>query len=269
MESGTVSDSLFSWLNYVDPMVSKVPILATNPMFVFIFIIVYLLVAFHLGPLLVASSKPADLRPYMLISNALIFGASAMGIPLAMYLTSWATIPWQCPEPYIQPALLETQIYLGVAFFLIQLFTASTTIYMIVRKKETQNPGLDALRTSGIIFLVYFGARQHPRGPFLFRPICEIILATLRRAYYILLTPVQSYGSYRSLKNLINYSTLASGIINTGHIGYMFTRDCPGDVNIKLISMTTAAIEATYLTYTLVIKGKSNDKIDCKDGKDK
>ena len=214
------------------------------------------------------SSKPADLRPYMLISNGIIFGASAIGIPLSMYLTSWATIPWQCPEPYISPALLKTQVYLGTAFFLIQLFTATTTIYMIVRKKESQSPSLDALRTSVIIFLVYFGTRQHPSGHFLFRPLCENVLITLKRAYYILLTPGHSFGQYKSFKNLINYLTLVSDLINSVHAFYILTSDCSGNNNFKVFSMFTTLAEATYLTYKLIIKDKLINRVDWKIGKE-
>uniref|UniRef100_T1K2K6 Uncharacterized protein n=1 Tax=Tetranychus urticae TaxID=32264 RepID=T1K2K6_TETUR len=243
-------------------MVGKVPILSSNPMVIFIFLCVYLVFSFHLGPWLMSTKKAFDLRPYMLISNALIFGASAMGIPLAMYLTSWARIPWMCPEPVINPSLLMTQIYLGAAFFLIQLFTAiTTTTFMILRKKYNQNPGLDALRTTAIIFLVYFGARLHPRGPFLFRPICEITLATIRRAYYILMAPGQSFRQYSSMKYFINYLTLLSGIVNTIHISYLFTRDCPGDKNIKLIALFTTIVETCYLTLKLALKkGHPNEK---------
>ena len=125
---------------------------------------------------------------------------------------------------------------------------------MILRKKYNQNPGLDALRTSTIIFLVYFGARQHPRGPFLFRPICEITLATMRRAYYILMAPGQSFRQYSSMKHFINYLTFLSGIVNTIHISYLFTRDCPGDKNIKILVLTISIVETCYLAFKLALK---------------
>ncbi|XP_015785584.1 elongation of very long chain fatty acids protein AAEL008004 [Tetranychus urticae] len=231
--------------------------LVSNPRWqILTFIGAYLLIAWKLGPFLMSSIRPYDLRPWMLVLNGLNFGVYGIAIPILGWLTNFGFNCWQCAEPKEGFFIEETLLRLSYTYLWLKLADIMTTLVMILRAKPGQKPINHALRNSSLILVVYFALRMYAKGSILFLPFTDAILSVLRSAYYVLASPGAAFRHHLWFKNYIHYVALLFAILNATHGISHLAKSCAGPPGMMILVILHSCGEIYTAIKELTSKSK-------------
>jgi hypothetical protein len=143
MSSGAAST--FAWLlndawdEFGDARVESMPFMKGGPWTVLSVVGSYLLLVKLIGPWYMRNREPFDLRPFILIYNALMVGFNGLGFLCGLWITSGIRKTWDCSPIDRSPTFINLLfIYFGWMYFASKFADLLDTAFFVLRKKNNQ-----------------------------------------------------------------------------------------------------------------------------------
>ncbi|KAI1283774.1 Elongation of very long chain fatty acids protein 1 [Halotydeus destructor] len=121
----------------------------------------------HLGPKLMASRKPLDLKPWLLVYNGVTFGALICGVFLALYLVNGMVDTMSC-DTYQRTTDDLKKIglkYIAYVLLLSKMYNFLSPVAMVFEKRPV--PVLHMLNMQLALMLIWLGVKLNPGGIFI------------------------------------------------------------------------------------------------------
>lgn len=128
-----------AWDQFGDPRVDAMPLMKGGPWTVLGLVGLYLLFVKWAGPRWMRDREPFDLRPAILIYNALMVGFNGLGFLLGLWITNGIRRTWDCSPMDPEPTFINLLfINFGWLYFASKFADFLDTVFFVLRKKQGQ-----------------------------------------------------------------------------------------------------------------------------------
>lgn len=254
------------WMKDVDPR-SEDWLLMSSPIPQTVIIVFYIYFVMSLGPRLMESRKPFDLKRVLVIYNFSVV-AYSLYMCYEFVMSGWGTgYSFGCDlVDYSRSSKAMRMTWTCWLYYFSKFIELLDTVFFVLRKKHNQVTFLHVFHHSIMPFTWWFGVRLSPGGMGTFHALLNCIVHVIMYTYYGLSALGPAYQKFVWWKkHLTSIQLIQFGII-TCHISqYFFMKDCPYlyPVFIYIIALYGIIFLILFLNfwYHAYTKGKRLPKV--------
>jgi len=194
------------WNEYGDPRIRDFYLMDGGPLKVISIVSVYLILVKYVGPRYMKNHEPMNIKPIILIYNALMVGFNGIGFLLALWITDFLKLSWDC-SPIDRRPTTRNKIFLvfGYCYFISKFADLLDTVFFVLRKKQTHVSALHVIHHGVMPLCSWFALKMHPSNYTSFLPAINSFVHTLMYSYYAMAcskTTADSKAYLRFKRNL-------------------------------------------------------------------
>lgn len=174
------------WNIYGDPRVTDYPFMDGGPWSTLALICLYLYLVKFLGPTMMKSRSPYDMRNLILFYNISLVIVNGWLFWKGSWITNFGLDSWKCQvvDRTSTSSIDLYKIKLGWLFYLTKTIDFCDTFFFVLRKKDRQVSGLHVFHHSCMPFFCWIGLKFTPGGNNAFFPWLNSGVHTVMYAYY-------------------------------------------------------------------------------------
>lgn len=214
-------------LDRADPRIYSYPLMQ-SPFQMTAILLGYVYFVLSLGPRIMASKKPFDLRPVMVVYNFALVALSLF-IVYEFLMAGWLTgYTWRCdPVDFSNSSQGLRMVRVAWLFLFSKFIELFDTVFFVLRKKNSQITFLHIFHHSVMPWSWWWGVKFGPGGMGSFHAMVNSIIHVIMYFYYALSAAGTSFQKYLWWKKYMTAIQLVQFVIVSLHATqYYFMSHC-------------------------------------------
>ncbi|XP_029474845.1 elongation of very long chain fatty acids protein 1 [Rhinatrema bivittatum] len=210
-----------------DPRVYNYPLMQ-SPLLPTSILLAYVSFVLYLGPWLMSSRKPFDLKPLMVLYNFSMVALSSY-IVYEFLMSGWLTgYTWQCdPVDVSHSPMALRMVRVSWLFLFSKFFELLDTVFFVLRKKYSQITFLHIFHHSVLPWSWWWGVKFGPGGMGSFHAMINSLVHVIMYFYYGLSAAGPRFQRYLWWKKHMTAIQLVQFVLISVHVSqYYFMSSC-------------------------------------------
>lgn len=245
------------WDDKGDPRINKLPLFSGGPTKILLLISVYLFFIKYLGPKLMATRKPFELKTAIIFHNGVLCSFSLSAAVVIFWFSGLGHKTWSCArvDPNSTDFNDNILVYGMVLYLFSKLMAMMETVFYVLRKKNNQANLLHIIHHSSVPLFTYIGLKMQPGGNSMFFGLVNALVHFLMYFYFL----VSAFGPQtRKLlwwKEYITQIQIIQFVLVVGHALYrIIYPDCGWSKPIAIMYLVFGVIMFILFSHLYVQK---------------